>query len=158
MGKGDDVRAADDKGAASLDCFHWARPSDNVDSHGLTQPVSPKSPMSLPASMELSPKSSMSPLPAAICAVHPMEKMSSSISRTCAAARRRPCKGVHDEGGDTAPGLQVRVGRVLQEDAQDGEVAVVRGSHERGVAKAALQVDTRTSFQQHRDDLKVAVA
>ena len=66
MGKGDDVRAADDKGAASLDCFHCARPSDNVDSHGLTQPVSPKSPMSLPASMELSPKSSMSPLPAAM--------------------------------------------------------------------------------------------
>eukprot|EP00964_Phaeocystis_antarctica_P055097 scaffold32394_cov59-Phaeocystis_antarctica.AAC.1 len=65
--------------------------------------------------------------------------------------------GLH-EGGDTAPGLQVRVGRVLQEDAQDGEVAVVRSSHERRVAKAALQVDTRTSFQQHRDDLKVAVA
>eukprot|EP00964_Phaeocystis_antarctica_P043234 scaffold24790_cov53-Phaeocystis_antarctica.AAC.1 len=63
-----------------------------------------------------------------------------------------------NEGGDTAPGLQVRVGRVLQEDEQDGQVAVVRGSHERRVAEAALQVDTRTSFQQHRDDLKVAVA
>ena len=45
-----------------------------------------------------------------------------------------------------------------QEEEQAREVAVVRGSHERRVAKAALQVDTRTSFQQHRDDLKVAVA
>ena len=48
-----------------------------------------------------------------------------------------PSASGQHEGGDTAPGLQVRVGRVLQEDAQDGEVAVVRGSHERGVAKAA---------------------
>ena len=46
---------------------------------------------------------------------------------------------------------------MLQEDTEGGEVAVVRSSHERGVTKAALQVDTRTSFQQHRDDLKVAV-
>jgi len=65
MGKGDDVRAADDEGAAILDCFRCARPSDNVDSHGREHPLSPKSPMSLPASMELSPKSSMS-LPAAM--------------------------------------------------------------------------------------------
>ena len=33
-----------------------------------------------------------------------------------------------------------------QEEEQAREVAVVRGSHERRVAKAALQVDTRTSF------------
>eukprot|EP00964_Phaeocystis_antarctica_P021252 scaffold11783_cov70-Phaeocystis_antarctica.AAC.1 len=52
----------------------------------------------------------------------------------------------------------LRAASMRAEDAQDGEVAVVRGSHERGVAKAALQVDTRTSFQQHRDDLKVAIA
>ena len=64
--------------------------------------------------------------------------------------------GLH-EGGDTALGLQVRVSRVLQEDKQGGEVAVVRSSHERGVAKAALQVDARASLQQLRDDLNVRV-
>ena len=61
------------------------------------------------------------------------------------------------ESGDTAPRLQVRVSRVLQEDTQDGEVAVVRSSHERGVAKAALQVDARASLQQLRDDLNVRI-
>lgn len=43
------------------------RPSDNMDRDGQEKhPVSPKSPMSLPASMELSPKSSMLSLPAAV--------------------------------------------------------------------------------------------
>ena len=43
--------------------------------------------------------------------------------------------GDHQRGA-TPVGLQVGVGRVLQEDEHDGEMALVRSFHERGVAKA----------------------
>jgi len=53
--------------AMGINVDEGARPSDNMDRDGQEKhPVSPKSPMSLPASMELSPKSSMLSLPAAV--------------------------------------------------------------------------------------------
>ena len=39
--------------------------------------------------------------------------------------------------------LQVRVGRVLQEDEQDRQMAVLCSSHECGKAVTGLQVDAR---------------
>eukprot|EP00964_Phaeocystis_antarctica_P002591 scaffold1357_cov36-Phaeocystis_antarctica.AAC.1 len=51
------------------------------------------------------------------------------------------------QGSVAFAGLQVRNGRVHQQDEQDGEVAVARSSHERGEAEAGLQVDARASLQ-----------
>eukprot|EP00964_Phaeocystis_antarctica_P010229 scaffold5613_cov69-Phaeocystis_antarctica.AAC.2 len=64
--------------------------------------------------------------------------------------------GLH-QGGPTITVLQVNVGRVLQQDEQDGVAAVVRSIHERGLAEAALQVDARASLQQHLRHLQVVV-
>ena len=38
---------------------------------------------------------------------------------------------------------------MLQEEEQDGEVAVDHCTHERGPAEAVWQVDARASLQQH---------
>ena len=62
------------------------------------------------------------------------------------------------QGGLAIAALQVRIGRVLQEEEQDGGVAVARCTHERGVASAALQVDARASLQQLPHHLQLAVA
>ena len=64
--------------------------------------------------------------------------------------------GLH-QGGDAFVVLQVRVGRVLQEDEQDGEAAVVRSTHERGEAEAGLQVDARAPLQQLLHDRQMVV-
>eukprot|EP00964_Phaeocystis_antarctica_P138324 scaffold103006_cov66-Phaeocystis_antarctica.AAC.7 len=48
------------------------------------------------------------------------------------------------------------VGRVLQEDEHDGEVAVLCSSRERGEAVAGLQVDARALLQQLLRDLQLA--
>ena len=59
-------------------------------------------------------------------------------------ARLLPFARSHHQGGVALDASQVRVGRVLQEDEQDGEVAVPCSMHERGVAEAGLQVDVRS--------------
>ena len=53
------------------------------------------------------------------------------------------------QGGLAVGFLQVGVGRMLQQNEHDGEVAVVRRAHERGAAQPGLQVDARASLQQH---------
>eukprot|EP00964_Phaeocystis_antarctica_P072206 scaffold44129_cov61-Phaeocystis_antarctica.AAC.5 len=62
------------------------------------------------------------------------------------------------QGTVASAGLQVRVGRVLQQDEQDGGVAVARSIHERGEAEVGWQVDARASLQQHPHHLQLAVA
>eukprot|EP00964_Phaeocystis_antarctica_P003709 scaffold1995_cov75-Phaeocystis_antarctica.AAC.2 len=54
-------------------------------------------------------------------------------------ARPLPLPGGHHQGGGAVAGLEVRAGRVVQEEAQEGEVAAVSSIHERGSAEAALQ-------------------
>ena len=63
----------------------------------------------------------------------------------------------HHQGGAAVVGLQVRVGRVLQEEEHDGEVAAVRSKHERGGTEGGLQVDARASLQELPHDRQVAV-
>jgi hypothetical protein len=46
---------------------------------------------------------------------------------------------------------------VLQQEAQDGEAADARSSHERGVTEAGWQVDARASLQQLPHHLQVVV-
>eukprot|EP00964_Phaeocystis_antarctica_P088871 scaffold56574_cov57-Phaeocystis_antarctica.AAC.1 len=62
------------------------------------------------------------------------------------------------QGGAAEQVLQVKAGRVLQEEEQGGEVAVDRSIHERGVAEAAWQVDARASLQQLPHHLHVVVS
>eukprot|EP00964_Phaeocystis_antarctica_P120502 scaffold84248_cov61-Phaeocystis_antarctica.AAC.2 len=64
--------------------------------------------------------------------------------------------GPHQSGLACVP-LQVGVGRVLQENTQDGEVAAVRSMHERGATEAGRHVDARASLQQLPHHLQVAV-
>eukprot|EP00964_Phaeocystis_antarctica_P115009 scaffold78966_cov60-Phaeocystis_antarctica.AAC.2 len=61
------------------------------------------------------------------------------------------------QGGGAAEVQQVRVGRVLQQDAQGGNVAAVRSIDERGDAFAGLQVDARASLQQYLHQLLLVV-
>eukprot|EP00964_Phaeocystis_antarctica_P150737 scaffold118225_cov60-Phaeocystis_antarctica.AAC.3 len=72
-------------------------------------------------------------------------------------ARLLPFASGHYQGSLPIPALQVRVGRVLQEETQDREAAVACSGHERGVADASLQVDACASLQQYPHHLHVAV-
>eukprot|EP00964_Phaeocystis_antarctica_P060952 scaffold36377_cov66-Phaeocystis_antarctica.AAC.5 len=64
-------------------------------------------------------------------------------------ARLVPSASGQHQGGGATVGLQVGVGRVLQEEEQGGEVATGRSIHERSVVyKAGWQVDARASLQQ----------
>eukprot|EP00964_Phaeocystis_antarctica_P098286 scaffold64326_cov59-Phaeocystis_antarctica.AAC.7 len=49
------------------------------------------------------------------------------------------------------------VGRVLQQDMHDGEVAVAHGTHERTGTEGGLQVDARASLQQLLHHLQLSV-
>eukprot|EP00964_Phaeocystis_antarctica_P160815 scaffold132691_cov63-Phaeocystis_antarctica.AAC.1 len=70
-------------------------------------------------------------------------------------ARLFPVGRSHHQGGHAVAVLQVRVGRVLQQDGCGGEVAGICRSHERGDAEAGRQVDARASLQQHPHHLMV---
>ena len=72
-------------------------------------------------------------------------------------ARLVPMVSGRYQGGDALVVLQVEVGRVLQQDEQDGGVAEVRSIHERGAAEAAWQADTRAPLQQLPHHLQLAV-
>eukprot|EP00964_Phaeocystis_antarctica_P058330 scaffold34597_cov60-Phaeocystis_antarctica.AAC.2 len=56
-------------------------------------------------------------------------------------ARLVPIFSSQHKGSATLVGLQVRVGRVMQQDEYDTEVAVACSSHERGEAEVGWQVD-----------------
>ena len=71
-------------------------------------------------------------------------------------ARLVPLVSGQHQSGDAVGVLQVGVGRVLQQDEQDGGMAVVRSLHERGAAEAGWQVDARASLQQLPHHLQVA--
>eukprot|EP00964_Phaeocystis_antarctica_P019345 scaffold10687_cov53-Phaeocystis_antarctica.AAC.3 len=72
-------------------------------------------------------------------------------------ARLFPSGSGHHQGGGVVDVLQVRVSRVLQQEEQDGGVAVARSTHECGVSEAAWQVNARALIQQLPHDLQVAV-
>ena len=64
--------------------------------------------------------------------------------------------GLH-QGGPTIIVLQVRVGRVLQENEQERVVAEACSIHERSAAEGVSQVDARASLQQLPHDLQLVV-